>query len=315
MEFDSSAISILTIIIILATTITYFFSKSKSPKNLPPSPPSLPVIGHLHLLKPPVHRSLLSLTQKHGPVISLKFGTRLVVVVSSIDAAEECFTKNDIVFANRPDFAVSRCLSYNHTTLGAAPYGDHWRKLRRVSALEILSSNRLNSNYAIRRDEVRRIGKKLCEDSRSGFAKVEFKSLVKELTLNITMRMVAGKRYFGEEAAKNSEEARTFQVIVDELFEFTLSSYPADFLPILKYIDFQGFMKRAKKLIRRVDSFWQGLIDEHRVVEKIVDEEMDNSMVAHFLKLQESQPQYYTDDIIKGLILVRISPLFLSIFL
>lgn len=37
-------------------------------------------------------------------------------------------------------------------------------------------------------------------------------------------------------------------------------------------------------------------------------------MVAHFLKLQESQPEYYTDDIIKGLILVSSSHLSLSVF-
>lgn len=305
-----SAISILSIAVVLAI-IKYLF-KSNSYKNLPPSPPSIPIIGHLHLLKPPVHRSLQTLSQKHGPVLSLRFGSRLVVIASSMEAAEECFTKNDIVFANRPDFAVSRCLSYNQTTLGAAPYGDHWRKLRRVSALEILSSNRLNANHEIRRDEMRRAMKKIYEISRDGYGKVELKSMVKELTLNITMRMVAGKRYYGEEAAKSSE-ARTFQAIVDELFEFTLSSYPADFLPILKYIDIQGFMKRAKKLITRVDSFWQGLIDEHRRGE-ISNEEMENCMVAHFLKLQESQPEYYTDDIIKGLILVSSSHLSLSVF-
>ncbi|KAA0039878.1 hypothetical protein IC582_027345 [Cucumis melo] len=298
-----SAFSILSIGVVVLAIIKYLL-KFNSNKNLPPSPPSIPIIGHLHLLKLPVHRTLQTLSQKYGPVLSLRFGSRLVVVVTSLEAAEECFTKNDVIFANRPNFAVSHCLSYNETTLGAAPYGDHWRKLRRVSTLEILCSSRLNANYEIRRDEVRRAVKKIFEVSRDGFGKVEFKPLVKELTMNITMRMVAGKRYYGEEAAKSSE-ARTFQAIVHELFEFTLSSYPADFLPILKYIDIQGFMKRAKKLIARVDAFWQGLIDEHRRGE-ISNEEMKNCMVAHFLKLQETQPDYYTDDIIKGLILTMI---------
>ncbi|KAG7025244.1 Isoflavone 2'-hydroxylase [Cucurbita argyrosperma subsp. argyrosperma] len=300
---DDSTFLYSVLCIALVVAISYAL-KQKSRKNLPPTPPSIPIIGHLHLLKPPVHRSLLTLSQKYGPVLSLRFGSRLVVVVSSIDAAEECFTKNDVVFANRPDFAVSKCLSYNHTTLGAAPYGDHWRKLRRVSALEILSANRLNTNSAIRRDEVRRLVNKLSQCSRDDFARVEFKSMVKELTLNITMRMVAGKRYYGEETDESSE-ARTFRAIVDELFEFMLAQYPADFLPILKYIDIQGFMKRAKKLIKRVDAFWQGIVDEHRT-NQIHNQEMENSMVAHFLKLQESQPQYYTDDIIKGLILTMV---------
>lgn len=123
--------------------------------NLPPSPLALPIIDHFHLLKPPINRSLNSLSEKYGPIISLRFGSRLAIVVFSPSAVQECFTNNDIIFANRPHVMSSKYLHYNDSTMGTADYGDHWLHLRRISAIEIFSSARLNAFLGIRKDEVK----------------------------------------------------------------------------------------------------------------------------------------------------------------
>jgi hypothetical protein len=47
-----------------------------------------------------------------------------------------------------------------------------------------------------------------------------------------------------------------------------------------------------------MDLILQGLVDEHR------RDRDRNTMINHLLTLQDSQPEYYTEDIIKGLILV-----------
>ena len=107
----------------------------------PPTPfPSLPIIGHLYLLKKPLHRSLAKISNKHGPILLLQFGSRPVLVISSPSAAEECFTKNDIVFANRPFLLFGKHLGYNYTSLVWSPYGDNWRNLRRISSLQLFST-------------------------------------------------------------------------------------------------------------------------------------------------------------------------------
>nr|TKR78881.1 cytochrome P450 family protein [Populus alba] len=83
---------------------THFLNKIR---NFPPSPfPSLPIIGHLYLLKKPLYRTLSKISDKHGPVILLQQGSRRLLVVSSPSIAEECFTKNDVVFANRPRLLI-----------------------------------------------------------------------------------------------------------------------------------------------------------------------------------------------------------------
>ena len=77
-----------------------------------------------------------------------------MVLVSSPTVAEECFTKNDIAFANRPQLLAGKNLGYNYTNIVWASYGQHWRNLRRIASLELLSSHRLQMFYSIRVDEV-----------------------------------------------------------------------------------------------------------------------------------------------------------------
>jgi isoflavone 2'-hydroxylase len=275
--------------------------------HLPPSPPSLPILGHLHLIKKPIHRTFHRLSQKYGQVFSVKFSSRLVVIVSSPSAVEECFTKNDIVLANRPRNLVGEHLHYNHTTMATSPYGDHWRNLRRIGALEIFSTNRLNMFLGIRKDEVKHLLRKLSRNSCQGFAKVELKSMFSELTFNIIMRMVAGKRYYGEDL-KEEEEARKFRRLVKEIASFGGVSNPVEFVPVLRWIDHGGVEKKVKGVSKRTDAFLQGLIDKQRS-----KDEEENTMIDHMLSLQKSQPEYYSDQIIKGFILVSVLHLSLDL--
>ena len=93
-----------TFLSIFATFFLFYkIIQSLKPNNkkLPPSPPSYPILGHLHLLKPPFHRTLQSLAQRYGPIFSLQLGLQRALVVSSAWAAEECFSQNDVVFAKQ----------------------------------------------------------------------------------------------------------------------------------------------------------------------------------------------------------------------
>nr|POE97479.1 cytochrome p450 81e8 [Quercus suber] len=296
------------ILLYLSLTLLFFLvaiklivkTRTTRPKHLPPSPPSLPIIGHLHIIKKPLHRTFLALSQKYGQIFSLKFGSQLVVIVSSPSAVEECFTKNDIILANRAPTLLGKHLHYNNTTLTQSPYGDHWRNLRRISTLEIFSNNRLNNFLGIRRDEIKHLLRSLSRNSCHGFAKVELQSMLLEMTFNSIMRMVAGKRYYryGEDV-KDEEEARHLRWIMKEITGSGGASNPAEFVPILRWMDYGGLEKKFNSLCKRTDEFLQALIDEQRCKDK-----EGNTMIDHMLSLQKSQPDYYTDQIIKGLIVV-----------
>ncbi|TYI72880.1 hypothetical protein E1A91_D07G090300v1 [Gossypium mustelinum] len=288
----------LSLIFLLLCSKLLFQSK-KHPQNLPPSPPSLPIIGHLHLLRTPIYRFYHRLSQKYGPVFSLRLGSRLFVVVSSSAVAEECFTVNDIVLANRPKLIAGKYLGYNYTTVSTSSYGDHWRNLRRIGAIEIFSSSHLNAFAAVRKDEARRLLVSLSRDSRREFVKVKLKSMLNDMTFNNIMRMVAGKRYFGEEVT-NEKEAREFREVIEGTFRNGGTGNRADFLPVLNW--FGGYEKKVKKIGKKLDGLLQKLVDEHRWMKQ--ENNGNGSMVDHLLNLQQSDPDYYTDEIIKGLMLV-----------
>ncbi|KAJ4826895.1 hypothetical protein Tsubulata_048175, partial [Turnera subulata] len=294
---EDARLYFLCAIVIIFHLLKLFAAKQTWHKHLPPRPSSsLPIIGHLHLMKAPIHRTLQKLSGQYGPIMLLSFGTRKVLVISSPNLVEECFNKNDIVFANRPQLLAGKHLKYNNTTIAASSYGHHWRNLRRIAALEIFSTNRLNMFLCIRQEEVRYLLKNLYEISHKGFSRVEMKSRISDLSFNIIMRMTAGKRYFGAEV-DDLDEAKRFRGTIREFFEASGASEPSDFVPFLRWIDFQG----------RVG--WQGLIDEHRKsrTDSLTQEGRIKTMIDTALSLQEAEPDTYTDEIIKGLIMTMIT--------
>ncbi|XP_050375034.1 cytochrome P450 81Q32-like [Argentina anserina] len=288
----------LAILVCLFITPTLF--RRLRYRNLPPSPSfSLPILGHLYLLKSPNHRTFHSLSRKYGPIFSLWFGSRCVVVISSSAAVQECFTKNDIVLANRPPTLMSKYFGYNRTTMTASPYGDHWRNVRRIGTVEVLSSGRLNSFEEVRKNEVKHLLLKLSRNAEEGrFMKVELRSLLFELTFNNIMTMVAGKRYVGDHVA-DKEMGKEFIEIMDEAFSYSGGTNVGEFMPFIRWFGGNGYVKKLKKLSKRADVFLQRLIDDHRNKSA---SERKNTMIDHLLSQQESQPVYYTDKIIKGLI-------------
>ena len=97
------------------------------------------------------------------------------------------------------------------------------------------------------------------------------------------------------------EVALQFRDMMNQYAEFAKETHLVDLFPILSNIDYNGFVKRMKTLSKNMDLFLQRLIEEHRA------DRDRNTMVNHLLALQETQPQYYTDSIIKGLILVSLN--------
>ncbi|KAK4772030.1 hypothetical protein SAY86_013805 [Trapa natans] len=306
MELNALSISIFFLLFLIALKIVL---RSPSPrKRSAPGPLALPIIGHLHLLKKPIHRTFLGLSRRYGPVVSLRLGCRPVVIVSSLPVAEECFTKNDVVLANRARMMVGEYLAYNCTTVPTSSYGHHWRNLRRIGAIEIFSSHRLDRFTEVRKDEVGRLLRVLCRNiPPGGVATVEPRPLLTDLTFNIMMRMLAGKRYYGVDAAEaDDEEATQFRGIIRELTMLVSVSYPGDFLPVLRWIDYQGYRKRLVRLAEKANRFLQGLVDERLCRRQGKESASGGSsfMIDHLLSLQESDSESYSDRMIKGLIQV-----------
>ncbi|XP_065859418.1 cytochrome P450 81Q32-like [Euphorbia lathyris] len=271
-------------------------------RNFPPTIfPMIPIIGHLHHLKKPLHRFFSHLSEKYGPILLLQLGHRRVLLVSSPSLAEECLTKNDLIFANRPNILIGKHLGYDCTSIAWAPYGSLWRSLRKLSSVEIFSSQRLQLLSNIRNDEVRSMISRIY-NNKDGI--VDLNAIFFELMLNVMMRMISGKKYYGANV-EEAEEVERFRKIVTETF-FLANTNMGDYLPWLGAIKGEG--KKFEEVRQKRDGFIQYLIDEHRKRmasdSPCQNDERNATLIPVLLSLQKSDPDgFYTDGTIKSLLL------------
>ncbi|KAG2636366.1 hypothetical protein PVAP13_2NG446900 [Panicum virgatum] len=125
--------------------------------KLPPSPPSLPLIGHLHLIGRLAHRSLHDLQLRYGGgggLLFLQLGRRRTLVVSTAAAAADLFRNHDLAFASRPRSVAAEKLSYGCLNVSFAPYGENWRRTKKIAVVHLLSPRRVESFAPVRAAEV-----------------------------------------------------------------------------------------------------------------------------------------------------------------
>ena len=128
-------------LIALSTLLALWFFKLSGGKKqpLPPGPWRLPIIGSLHhLLGGLPHRRMMELSRLHGPLMFLRFGEVPNVVVSSAEAAELVMQTHDLTFATRPRSATIDVISGGGKGIALAPYGDHWRQMRKICIIDFM---------------------------------------------------------------------------------------------------------------------------------------------------------------------------------
>ncbi|XLU47250.1 hypothetical protein S245_042064, partial [Arachis hypogaea] len=267
-------------------------------KNLPPSPPKLPIIGNLHQLGKNPHISLQTLSQKYGPIIHLQLGEVPTVVVSSSKVAKEVLRTHDLALASRPQLYSAKYLFYNCTNVVFSPYGAYWRHIRKICILEILSSKRVQSYSSAREQEVARLVQRVAET----YPRACNLSRMLGLYANDILCRVA----FGRDFSVEGEYQRHgFQKMLDEYQELLGGFSVGDFFPSLEFIHgLTGAKSRLKETSRRFDQLFDQILDEHKGCNNNkVDEEKD--LVDVLLEVQKngSHEMPLTTDNIKAIIL------------
>ncbi|KAF8399197.1 hypothetical protein HHK36_015062 [Tetracentron sinense] len=246
-------------------------SSSNGKKTAPEAPGAWPLIGHLPSLagKELPHITLGAMADKYGPIFTLKLGVHRALVLSSCEVVKECYTTLDMVFASRPSIVAFKHMGYNDAMFIATPYGPYWREVRKIATLELLSNRRLEMLKHVRASEVDMSIKELyelCAKKKkigTGQVLVEMKRWFGELTFNVTIRMICGKRYFGTNS-EDEEEARKCQKVVRDFFHLSGLFVVSDSFPFLGWLDVGGYERAMKRTAKDLDCFLQGWLEEHR---------------------------------------------------
>ncbi|THF99993.1 cytochrome P450 CYP82D47-like [Camellia sinensis] len=242
--------------------------KNKSSRAPEPSG-SLPLIGHLHLLRGenPISRTLGAMADKYGPVYSLRLGgRRRALVVSSWEAVKDCFTTNDTVFATRPALAVSKNW-YDNAVFAIGPYGDYWRNVRKIVTLELLTNHRLEKLRHVRESEVNLCIADLhllCINNGGLPTQVTMNKWFDHLTFNVIVRMLAGKRFSGSTTTHSEdEEGHKIKEAIKKALYLGGVFVVSDEIPWLEWFDFGGHLKAMKQTLKEVDEVLGSWLEEH----------------------------------------------------
>lgn len=270
----------LSIIII----IKYILSiRRKMKLVLPPSPPGRPLLGHLHLLQRPLHRSLHKLAVAYGPLLYLNMGRVPAVVVSSPHWAQEFLHTHERDFSDRPSLEAGKRLFYNNKTLVLMQHGPLWRELRKLYTVQMLTMKRIDMFEEARQEEMA-MAVKVLGDNEGGIMEVEMRKLVFGVVGNMMTRMLFSRRLFGYgkgrcrrcSESKGSlkkggdggtascrcrcRESLGFEEMIEEMAVLFGAPVIGDLIPCLAWLDVGGYKKRMNRLASQLDAFLEEIL-------------------------------------------------------
>ncbi|XP_069832025.1 cytochrome P450 2C14-like [Dendropsophus ebraccatus] len=122
--------------VLLSIVVILFLAKTLmqngNPKNFPPGPTPLPIIGNaltIDMSKP--HKTFMELAKTYGPVFSVQIGMTKAVVLSGYEVVKDALINHADVFSNRPHAPVTAKFSKNNGVIFSN--GENWKVMRRFT--------------------------------------------------------------------------------------------------------------------------------------------------------------------------------------
>ncbi|CAA2962306.1 cytochrome P450 71A6-like, partial [Olea europaea subsp. europaea] len=258
--FSPSIVSLFAFVLCIVVLFKWYFNPvSKARKRLPPSPPKFPVIGNLHQLGLYPHRSLQALSKHYGPLMMLHLGRFPAVIVSSADVAREIMKNQDLIFSNRPKSSILDKVLYGTKDIAFTPYGEHWRQVRSICVLQLLSNKRVQSFRHIREEETSLMIQKIRRSCSSSSSLINLSDILVSLTNDIICRVALGRKY------TDGEESTKFESMLKEIGQLIGIFNVEDYIPWLKWINtINGLNTRVEKSAKVLDEFLSDVVEEHR---------------------------------------------------
>ncbi|CEL57258.1 O-methylsterigmatocystin oxidoreductase OS=Aspergillus flavus (strain ATCC 200026 / FGSC A1120 / NRRL 3357 / JCM 12722 / SRRC 167) GN=ordA PE=2 SV=1 [Rhizoctonia solani AG-1 IB] len=150
----------------LAFLLWYILKQKKSALPLPPSPKSDPFIGHLRFL-PSVEEHIVYKRwgdELQSDIISLNMMGQTIIVLNSAEAADEILVRRAAIYSDRPQLQMvrsERLTGWGNNT-AFLPYGERWRKQRRMSH-EVLHKKASEAFWPTMTKQSRRILQRLLD--------------------------------------------------------------------------------------------------------------------------------------------------------
>ncbi|KDP45702.1 hypothetical protein JCGZ_17309 [Jatropha curcas] len=201
--------------------------------------------------------------QMDTEIACVRIGNVHVIPVSCPKISCEFLKAQDSNFATRPITMSTRVTSKGYLTTVLAPYGDQWKKMKRILVTQMLSPAKqlwFSGKRAEGADHLVRYVYKQCSEG----GLVDVRIAARHYCGNVIRKMVFNKRFFGK-GKKNGgpgfEEAEHVDAlfrILDYSFSFCLS----DYLPCLEGFDLGGHEKIIKEANGIIGKYHDPIIED-----------------------------------------------------
>ncbi|KAJ4842802.1 hypothetical protein Tsubulata_037925 [Turnera subulata] len=237
------------------------FSSSKR-KPLPPGPKGWPILGNLLQIGKLPHLSMAKFSEIYGPLISVKLGSRVVVVASSPATATEILKTHDRTLATRlvPDVLRNGEVDLNHMGLLFGPEcSDGWKALRALCRTELFSVKAVESQATLREKKVGEMVKHL--ERKEGNV-VNIGELVFGVVYNILGNVIFSRDLVELEGDEGASGA--FKTLTSNSVHLAVTPNVSDLYPFLARFDLQGLRRKMTKYYKEFCAIWEPIVKERR---------------------------------------------------
>ncbi|KAL5757123.1 hypothetical protein ACOSQ2_021869 [Xanthoceras sorbifolium] len=204
-------ISFFSTLVFIAINFLYLFFKSRFQRNenlkkcsLPPGPKPWPIVGSLPkmLKNKPTFRWIHELMNDMNTEITcIRLGCVHVIAVSCPEISREFLKKQDALFASRPISMSTEMTTKGFLTAVLVPFGEQWKKMRKIVTTEVVSPARHQLFHATRIEEADHLIRYVynqCKNNYEDGGLVNVRVASQQYCGNVIRKMVFNKRFFGK---------------------------------------------------------------------------------------------------------------------
>ncbi|EOA30342.1 hypothetical protein CARUB_v10013467mg [Capsella rubella] len=278
-DYQNCFIVILVSLFSLLCLFVLYFKKPKDSRacNVPPSPPSLPIIGHLHLILSVLpHKSFQKLS-KYGSLLCLRIFHVPIILVSSASVAYEIFKTHDVNISSHGHPPIDECLFFGSSSFVMAPYGDYWKFMKKLMVTKLFGPQALERLRGARADELERFHASLLSKEMKS-ENVEIAKEAMKLTNNSICKMIMGRSCLEENG-----EAERVRGLVTQTFALFKKIFLTQLLRrLFEILRFSLFKKEILAVSSKFDELLERILVEHEENPDYRDMDMMDVLLAAY---------------------------------